>query len=99
MLSQYLAEETKENHKKPVCITTGVPAEIKTKMNTNLECSCYTTLTAFVLYVNSKKIINFQLCNSFPCSLKVTRRESVKFHVYVNQVTMNKPQSPTANKP
>jgi hypothetical protein len=46
IISQYLAAKTKENHKNPVCIITSVPAEIKIKnlLNTNLECSCYTTL-------------------------------------------------------
>ena len=65
IIPQYLAEETKENHKNPVCILTSDPAEIKIKylLNTNLECSCYTTLTAFVLYVTSKKIIDFELWN------------------------------------
>jgi hypothetical protein len=58
ILPQYLPERIKENHKQPVCIIASVLAEIKTKnlLNTNLECSCYTTLLAFVLYVNSKKM-------------------------------------------
>jgi hypothetical protein len=63
IIPKYLAGETKENHKNPICIITNVPAEIKiTNLpNTNLEYSCYTTLTAVVLYVTSKKTINFEL--------------------------------------
>jgi hypothetical protein len=101
ILPKYVAGETKENHNMPVCIITSVPAEVKIKnlLNTNLECSRYTTLIASVLNVTSKKIMNCELWNLLPCSRRVTYRESVKYHGYVSQVTTNKPNSPTANKP
>jgi len=59
IIPQYLAGETKENHKNTISIINSVPAETKIRnlLNTNLECSCYIILAAFVLYVMSKKII------------------------------------------